>query len=76
MSPATPAYDPDSIPGYVDQAEGMNVAPCRGETCLMNILWVTTKKGKRMPLSIDGELDANGKYVAHWSDCPDSKDFR
>lgn len=43
---------------------------CKG--CGKEIIWVKTKKDKRMPVS---EL-ADGTFVSHFYDCPKAKNFR
>jgi hypothetical protein len=43
-------------------------ATCKGSGCLRPIYWLATAGGKRMPVNPDGS--------PHWSDCPDSKEFK
>jgi hypothetical protein len=41
---------------------------CKGSGCLRPICWLATAGGKKMPVNPDGS--------PHWSDCPDSKEFK
>lgn len=41
---------------------------CAGPRCRDSIYWVTTRKGKHMPLNSDGS--------PHWATCVDAPSFR
>jgi hypothetical protein len=47
-----------------------NDANCRG--CGERIEWWVTPNGKKLPM----DVDADGNAEAHWSNCPNAKDFR
>lgn len=58
--------------------DGSDVVPCEGKSCKMNVIWIVTKAGKRMPLSASTCRDVDGTTVAisHFADCPDAGRFR
>jgi hypothetical protein len=49
---------------------------CRG--CGAEMQWFETPRGKKMPMSaVSGtEDDESQKLEAHWTVCPNAKDFR
>lgn len=63
-----------------------DISQCRG--CGDDIVWVKTKRGKRMPVNVvpskpdfrgpnAGELKyTHGEHEPHWSTCSNSDDFR
>ena len=59
------------LPSYVRQLT--NSGSCRG--CDAPILWVVTKKGKRMPLD-PAHTDVRDCYESHHAHCPDVESFR
>ena len=40
--------------------------------CGKQMIWGTTRSEKFMPVSITKD----GKYISHFADCPNAKDFR
>jgi len=47
-----------------------NQANCRG--CGAAIEWWITPRGKKMPM----DVDADGNAESHWANCPEAKNFR
>jgi hypothetical protein len=59
---------------------------CRAETCRKNVEWVTTLKGKKVPLTLPVLIQrvyerTDGTFVSvvdfsavHWSTCAESRD--
>ena len=54
---------------------GSKVESCR--SCGASIIWIRTRRGKALPLSVATieRRDGRAFALAHFADCPDSKDW-
>lgn len=61
---------------YYQVPDDGDITTCR--SCGMKIIWTRTQNGKAIPLSVDTiHQRGNERYAfAHFSDCPDAKDWR
>lgn len=63
------------------------ITTCRGRPpnydngCGAEIVWLTTKQNKKMPVDAasverDDDFYEPGRHVPHWSTCPNAKEFK
>ncbi len=76
-APAAPAPDPARRRGEYVVPRGRAIKYCA--SCGRPIVWVPTKAGKKMPLSVKTvRTDKEGMKwaLSHWTDCPQSKEWK
>lgn len=64
----------------INQNDGIKIKPKACKACGRAIVFLPTSKGKYIPVNFEsysGETEFNSQvHVAHFSDCPQAKEFR